>query len=77
MQIYDALLSEKRILVVGHSNVTAGEVCEVTCAIVLMLGNVIPAAHLLYPHCHLSNLDFLNTPGFIAGVTNPMFKHRN
>jgi len=28
----------------------------------------------LFPYAALSNLDFLNEPGYIAGVTNPMFK---
>jgi len=31
----------------------------------------------LYPYAALSNLEFLEEPGYIAGVTNPMFKQRS
>lgn len=29
-----------------------------------------------YRYANLTDLDFLSTPGFIAGVTNPMFKSK-
>lgn len=29
-----------------------------------------------FPYANLTDLDFLSTPGFIAGVTNPMFKSK-
>ena len=30
----------------------------------------------VFPYCTLSNLDFLQVQGFLAGVSNPMFKQR-
>lgn len=78
MLIYDALLSEKRVLFSGGLEHSAAEIGDY----VLACGQLLSPPLMgglgckLYPYAALSNLDFLEEPGYVAGVTNPMFKQR-
>eukprot|EP01117_Protostelium_nocturnum_P005316 TRINITY_DN1935_c0_g1_i3.p1 TRINITY_DN1935_c0_g1~~TRINITY_DN1935_c0_g1_i3.p1 ORF type:complete len:590 (+),score=185.84 TRINITY_DN1935_c0_g1_i3:58-1827(+) len=74
MIIYNALLTQKRILYLGF-DITSSDVCEyvlATCSMVCPpLTGFIKRA---FPYTNLTYLDFLAVPGYIAGVTNPMFE---
>eukprot|EP01111_Echinosteliopsis_oligospora_P018977 TRINITY_DN8966_c0_g1_i1.p1 TRINITY_DN8966_c0_g1~~TRINITY_DN8966_c0_g1_i1.p1 ORF type:complete len:669 (+),score=182.08 TRINITY_DN8966_c0_g1_i1:232-2238(+) len=72
--IYNALLCQKRVLFIGHG-CSAGEVCNYVLAachtvcppLTGLIGRVFPYTNLCY-------LDFLTVPGYVTGVTNPMFE---
>lgn len=77
MLIYDAILSEKRILFSGALDFSADEIQEYVFACAAIVSPpLIGILSKLYPYAALSNLDFLEEPGYIAGVTNPVFKSR-
>lgn len=76
MIIYNALLFEKRIVMVGH-NKNAGEVASYVLS-VCSLAPYIPSVlrRRVFPYISLANMDFLSVPGYIVGATNPMFASR-
>lgn len=77
MHIYDALLAEKRILFSGGLDHSAQDIAEYVLACAELISPPLSGiSSRLYPYAALSNLDFLDEPGFIAGVTNPVFKQR-
>ncbi|OMH80664.1 Protein mesA [Zancudomyces culisetae] len=80
MVLMNALLTEKRIVFLGH-NMPAGEVGEYVLAAVVMAsgggGRFLRGSfkHRTFPYTNLSNIDkLLKVPGYIAGVTNPTFE---
>lgn len=75
MLIYDALLSEKRILFSGGLDHSAAEIAEYVLACNLLVPLLGMSAR-LHPYAALFNLDFLEESGFVAGATNPMFSQR-
>jgi hypothetical protein len=78
MLIYDALLSEKRILFSGGLEFSADEIQEYALACSSLVSPPLCPGILqkLHPYAALSNLDFIEEVGYIAGVTNPVFKQR-
>lgn len=78
MHIYDALLAEKRILFSGGLEFSADEIQEYALACSSFISPVFSPGILqkLHPYAALSNLDFIEDAGYIAGVTNPMFQQR-
>ncbi|CAH0483112.1 unnamed protein product [Peronospora belbahrii] len=74
MVLLNALLTGQRVIILGY-NRPAGEVCNFVLATSsLVCPPLFGFIHRQYPYANLTDLDFLSTPGFIAGVTNPMFK---
>jgi len=74
MDIYNAIVSGRRILFLGH-NEAAADVCKYTLSACLLVSP--PLRGILkrvYPYAHLSDIGFLETKGYIAGVTNPIFQ---
>ncbi|KAL3668450.1 hypothetical protein V7S43_006533 [Phytophthora oleae] len=74
MVLFNAVLTGQRVIMLGY-NRPAGEVCN----FVLATSSLVcpPLFGLIdrqYPYANLTDLGFLSIPGFIAGVTNPMFK---
>lgn len=72
----NALLTQKRIIFLGH-NMPSGEVAEaVLAACALASGGTLRGfTRHAFPYTDLSKVeDLLNVPGFIAGVTNPTFE---
>ncbi|KAI1800612.1 spindle pole body interacting protein [Daldinia bambusicola] len=72
----NALLTQKRIIFVGH-NMPSGEVAEaVLAACALASGGVLRGfTRHAFPYTDLTKVDdLLKVPGFIAGVTNPTFE---
>lgn len=73
----NALLTQKRIIFLGH-NMPSGEVAEaVLAACALASGGVLRGfTRHAFPYTDLTKIDdLLQVPGFIAGVTNPTFEH--
>ncbi|DBA03863.1 TPA: hypothetical protein N0F65_004553 [Lagenidium giganteum] len=74
MILYNAVLTGQRVIVLGY-NRPAGEVCNYVLATsALVCPPLFGLIHRQFPYANLTDLGFLSTPGFIAGVTNPMFK---
>ena len=73
--LVNALLTQKRVIFLGH-NRPSGEVAEaVLAACALASGGVLRGfTRHAFPYTDLTKIDdLLNVPGFIAGVTNPTF----
>ena len=75
--LVNGLLTQKRIIFLGH-NMPSGEVAEaVLAACALASGGILRGfTRHAFPYTDLTKIDdLLNVPGFIAGVTNPTFEH--
>ena len=75
--LINALLTQKRVIFLGH-NRPSGEVAEaVLAAAALASGGVLRGfSRYAFPYTDLTKIDdLLKVPGFIAGVTNPAFSH--
>ncbi|KAL8943600.1 MAG: hypothetical protein Q9216_000965 [Gyalolechia sp. 2 TL-2023] len=73
--LVNAILTQKRIIFLGH-NRPSGEVAEaVLAACALASGGLLRGfTRHAFPYTDLTKIDdLLNVPGFIAGVTNPAF----
>ncbi|KAK6372810.1 hypothetical protein LTR64_004728 [Lithohypha guttulata] len=73
--LINAVLTEKRVIFLGHKR-PSGEVAEaVLAACALASGGILRGfTRHAFPYTDLSKIDeLLNVPGFIAGVTNPTF----
>ena len=73
--LVNALLTQKRVIFLGH-NRPSGEVAEaVLAACALASGGILRGfTRHAFPYTDLTKIDdLLNVPGFIAGVTNPTF----
>ena len=73
--LLNAVLTQKRIIFLGH-NRPSGEVAEaVLAACALVSGSILRGfTRHAFPYTDLSKIEeLLNVPGFIAGVTNPAF----
>lgn len=76
--LVNALLTQKRIIFIGH-NRPSGEVAEaVLAACALASGGVLRGfVRHAFPYTDLTKVDdLLKVPGFIAGVTNPAFSFK-
>ncbi|RYO87954.1 hypothetical protein DL762_004004 [Monosporascus cannonballus] len=74
--LVNALLTQKRIIFLGH-NMPSGEVAEaVLAACALASGGLLRGfTRHAFPYTDLTKIDdLLKVPGFIAGVTNPTFE---
>jgi Stabilization of polarity axis len=75
--LVNAMLTQKRVLFLGH-NRPSGEVAEaVLAACALTSGGILRGfTRHAFPYTDLSKIDdLLKVPGFIAGVTNPTFEN--
>lgn len=75
--LVNALLTQKRIIFLGH-NMPSSEVAEaVLAACALASGGILRGfTRHAFPYTDLTKIDdLLKVPGFIAGVTNPTFEH--
>ncbi|RHY34237.1 hypothetical protein DYB32_005453 [Aphanomyces invadans] len=92
MQIYNAVLTGSRIIMLGYGlpagklpqsvdaprhSIHTGKVCNyVLSTSALLCPPLLGLIHRQHPYANLTDLAFLSVPGYIAGVTNPMFKGR-
>lgn len=80
MIIINAILSDKRVVFLGDKR-PAGEVAEYVISAGYIAGAggmVIPGiTERLFPYTGLSSVDYLlSVPGYVAGVTNPVFEEQ-
>jgi len=75
MRIYNAVLQGHRVLFVG-CNHAAGDVCRLALAAASLVAPPLSGVvrRRVYPYANLTDLAFLEAPGYIAGVTNPVFE---
>ncbi|OQN96130.1 hypothetical protein B0A48_18045 [Cryoendolithus antarcticus] len=76
--LLNALLTQKRVIFLGH-NLPSSEVAEaVLAACALASGGMLQGfTRHAFPYTDLTKIDdLLKVPGFIAGVTNPAFGHK-
>eukprot|EP01033_Poteriospumella_lacustris_P011525 gene11525-8209_t len=76
MKIYHGILTKQRVLFVGYGH-SAHDIAQMVLSSVAMVAP--PLTNLIrrtYPYANLTDLTFLETKGYIAGVTNPMFQQR-
>ncbi|KAK4507620.1 hypothetical protein PRZ48_001355 [Zasmidium cellare] len=76
--LMNALLTQKRVIFLGH-NLPSSEVAEaVLAACALASGGMLRGfTRHAFPYTDLTKIDdLLKVPGFIAGVTNPAFAHK-
>ncbi|KAF1984176.1 spindle pole body interacting protein [Aulographum hederae CBS 113979] len=77
--LVNALLTQKRIIFLGH-NQPSGSVAEAVlaaCALASGGGILKGFTRHAFPYTDLTKIDdLLKVPGFIAGVTNPAFAHK-
>lgn len=77
--LLNALLTQKRVIFLGH-NLPSSEVAEaVLAACALASGGLLRGfTRHAFPYTDLTKIDdLLKVPGFIAGVTNPAFAHHS
>ena len=75
--LVNALLTQKRVIFLGH-NMPSGDVAEaVLAACALASGGILRGfTRHAFPYTDLTKIDdLLRVPGFIAGVTNPTFEN--
>ncbi|KAF2719104.1 spindle pole body interacting protein [Polychaeton citri CBS 116435] len=75
--LVNALLTQKRIIILGH-NLPSSDVADaVLAACALASGGMLRGfTRHAFPYTDLTKIDdLLKVPGFIAGVTNPAFSH--
>lgn len=76
MKIYNAILAEKRILFMGFQ-LPASEVCQCVVSACMLISSIMPGTlRRVFPYTNLTNLQFKEVFGYIAGVTNPLFESR-
>ncbi len=76
MDIYTAILAEKRVIFLGYQQ-PAALCCDcVLSACLLVSPPLVGTLSRAYPYANLTNMEFLAQPGFVAGVTNPIFESR-
>ena len=77
MIIYDALLSDKRILFIGDSNTSCEKLNNFIFSVISMVGpTFIGLLKRIHPYKNLYDMDFLKSPNCIYAVTNPIFKNK-
>ena len=74
MRVFNAVLAGKRVLFVGYNH-AAQDVCRFVLAAASMVSPPVEGIlRRVYPYANLTDLSFLETPGYIAGLTNPVFE---
>jgi len=75
MVVYDALLSEKRILMAGQLGYSISSIIDfVLTAAALISPPFLGVQNKVFPHVHLKEIGkLLQESSYIAGVTNPTF----
>lgn len=76
MIVYDALITDKKIMFIGDSSTP----CEILTKFVFTCACLLPVLGIskrLNPYKNLYDLDFLNSNNCVYAVTNPIFKMKN
>lgn len=74
MRIYHGIITGQRILFVGYNH-AASDVAQMVLSAVALVSPPIPSViRRAYAYANLTDMSFLEVPGYISGVTNPMFQ---
>jgi len=80
MLLFNCILFERKCVLLGH-NLAASKVCSFVLAAALMIPVLSEKYHIrkrVFPYVSFGEMDdFLNTPAYIVGTTNPIFFERN
>ena len=76
MRIFTGILAGQRILFVGYGHAARDIAQMVMSAVAMISPALIGVTRRAYPYVTLSDLSFLDTRGYIAGCTNPMFTQK-
>jgi hypothetical protein len=76
MTIYDALLSDKKILFVGDSNTSCEKLCNYVFSCLDLVPDCLGILKRIHPYKNLYDMDFLKSNNSIYAVTNPIFKNK-
>jgi hypothetical protein len=75
MTIYDALISDKKILFIGDASTSCEKLCNFVFSCIDMVGST-SLLKRLHPYKNLYDLDFLKVTNSVYAVTNPIFKNK-
>jgi len=74
MRIFHGIITGQRILFVGYNH-AASDVAQMVLSAVALVSPPIPSViRRTYAYANLTDMSFLEVPGYISGVTNPMFQ---
>lgn len=74
MRIFHGIITGQRILFVGYNH-AASDVAQMVLSAVALVSPPIPSIiRRTYAYANLTDMSFLEVPGYISGVTNPMFQ---
>jgi len=74
MRIFHGIITGQRILFVGYNH-AASDVAQMVLSAVALVSPPIPCViRRAYAYANLTDMSFLEVPGYISGVTNPMFQ---
>ena len=77
MDVFTALLTCRRVLFLAYQQ-PASSVTSMVLSSLLLISPPFPSLlYRAFPYTSLTNMDFLDTPGYVAGVTNPIFQQRH
>ena len=76
MDVFSAILTGRRVIFLAYQQ-PASSVSSMVLSSLLLVSPPFPSLlHRAFPYTSLTNMDFLDVPGFVAGVTNPIFQQR-
>ena len=73
MKIYNAVLARRRVLFVGYGMAAMDIAALVLATVQLVSPPLVGVIRRAFPYATITDMSFLETEGYIAGVTNPMF----
>jgi hypothetical protein len=77
MRIFNSIITGQRILFVGYNH-AASDVAQMVLSAVALVSPPIPSViRRAYAYANLTDMSFLEVPGYISGVTNPMFQQHD
>ena len=77
MRIFHGIITGQRILFVGYNH-AASDVAQMVLSAVALVSPPIPSViRRAYAYANLTDMSFLEVPGYISGVTNPMFQQHD
>lgn len=76
MRIFNAVLRRQRVLFVGYGH-PASKVAQLVSSAVALVSPVVPnVIRRAFYYCNLTDMSFLDVPGFISATTNPLFAQK-
>lgn len=77
MRIFHGIVTNQRIMFVGYNHAAKDIAQMVVSSVAMVSPPIINIIRRAFAYSNLSDLSFLEVPGYIAGVTNPMFQQKD